>query len=232
MTTMCSWFCLRYWRHLQWQSESTWSSPWHITHLIQPQSHVSLAYSNQGPNQQIVSAGWLSITFFFFVHCSECVLEGLLKGIMYTHWLCSHGLESCSERRFGSRSKTWLGSWFELRAFTCIANAFPITIRICALRGNILFLLRKSTLIDPCMASARISKMYTHKSRFERALHSHVLESGFLGGSQSKTPLFSRFKTRFKSLIWNSFAFTWAKIRLSNQERAESHSETSFGTWF
>ena len=71
-----------------------------------------------------------------------------------------------------------------------------------------------------------------HESCSERALRSHVLESGFLGGSRSKTPLFSRFKTRFKSLIWNSFAFTWAKIRLSNQERAESRSETSFGTWF
>ena len=63
------------------------------------------------------------------------------------HWLCSHGLESRSERRFRSRSKTW----YELRAFTCIVNAFPITIRICALRGNIL-LLRCSprALIDPC----------------------------------------------------------------------------------
>ena len=58
------------------------------------------------------------------------------------YWLCSHENESRSERRFGSRSKTWLGSWFELRACTCIANAFPITIRICALRGNILLLLR------------------------------------------------------------------------------------------
>ena len=68
-------------------------------------------------------------------------------------WLCSHGLESRSERRFGSRSKTWLGSWFELhvRAFTCIVNAFPITIRICALRGNILLLLHSPrALIDPC----------------------------------------------------------------------------------
>ena len=55
---------------------------------------------------------------------------------------CSHGLESRSERRFGSRSKTWLGSWFELRALTWATNAFPITIRICALQGNILFLMR------------------------------------------------------------------------------------------
>ena len=61
------------------------------------------------------------------------------------------------------------------------------------------------------MASARISKMHMHKSCSERALRSHVLESGFLGGSRSKTVLFSCFKMRFKSLIWNSFAFTWAK---------------------
>ena len=43
-----------------------------------------------------------------------------------SYWMCSHENESRSERHFGSRS-------------TCIANAFPITIRICALRGNILF---------------------------------------------------------------------------------------------
>ena len=77
------------------------------------------------------------------------------------------------------------------------------------------------------MASARISKMHTHESRSERALRTHVLESGFLRGSRSKTPLFSRFKMRFKSPIWNNFAFTWAKIWLSNQERAESRSEMS-----
>ena len=53
------------------------------------------------------------------------------------------------------------------------------------------------------------------------ALRSHVLESGFLRWSRSKTPFFPHFKTRFKSLIWNSFAFTRAKIRLSNQERVE-----------
>ena len=70
--------------------------------------------------------------------------------LMSRHWLCSHGLESRSERRFGSRSKTWLGSWFELRAFTCIVNAFPITIRICALRGNVLLLLHSPhAQIDP-----------------------------------------------------------------------------------
>ena len=65
-----------------------------------------------------------------------------------------------------------------------------------------------------CMASARIFKMHTHESRSERALRSHGLESGFLGGSRSKTPFFSRSKTHFRSLILNSFASTWAKIRL------------------
>ena len=40
------------------------------------------------------------------------------------------------------------------------------------------------------MASAPISKMHTHESRSEGALRSHVLESGFLGGSRSKTPFF------------------------------------------
>ena len=85
-----------------------------------------------------------------------------------------------------------------IRAFTCIANAYPITIRICALRGNILLLLRSPrALIDPCAyawPSAHIFKMHTHESHSERALRSHVLESGFLGGSPSKTPLFLRFK--------------------------------------
>jgi len=58
----------------------------------------------------------------------------------------------------------------------------------------------QSALIDPCMASARISKMHTHKSFSERALCSHVLESRFLCESRSKMP----FILRFKSLIWNS----------------------------
>ena len=121
-------------------------------------------------------------------------------------WLCSHGLESRSERRFGSWSKTSFGTWFELHAFTCIANAFPITIRICALWGNILLLLRSPrTLIDGwpmrlCMDSACIFKMHTHESRSERALRSHVLESGFLGGSRSKT-LFFRVSKRI-SKAW------------------------------
>ena len=112
--------------------------------------------------------------------------------------VCSHGLESRSERRFGTRSKTWLESWFELRAFTWATNAFPITIRICALRVIFCSYTTQSARADwpmrLCMVLARIFKMHTHESRSERALRSHGLESGFQGGSRSKTPFLSRFK--------------------------------------
>ena len=49
-------------------------------------------------------------------------------------WACSQKRESPSESRFGSCSASWLGSWFELRAFTSIATAVQITNRICTLR--------------------------------------------------------------------------------------------------
>ena len=107
---------------------------------------------------------------------------------------------------------------------TCIVNAFPITIRICALRGNILLLLRSPRgLIDPC-AYAWLQRIFLKCTRTN-----HVPKEA---DHDPKHFFFLRFKMRFKSLIWNSFAFTWAKIRFSNQDRAESRSETSFGTWF
>ena len=90
----------------------------------------------------------------------------------------------------------------------------PNTIRICALR--VIFCsycaVRARWLTHVLIAwlQRAFLKCTRHESRSERALHSHVLESGFLGGSRSKTPIFSHFKTHFKSLIWNSFAFTWA----------------------
>ena len=108
-------------------------------------------------------------------------------------WVCLHGLESRSERRFGTWFKTWLGSWFELRSFTWATNAFPITIRNCALRVIFCsyYAVRARWLtMRLCMASARIFKMQTHESRSETALRLHGLESGFLGGSRSKTPFF------------------------------------------
>ena len=74
--------------------------------------------------------------------CNTLSNQASESGFWCRQWACSQRNKSCSESCFGSRSASWLGSWFELRAFTCIANAVPITNRICALRGNILFLLR------------------------------------------------------------------------------------------
>ena len=64
--------------------------------------------------------------------CLVCIIIVFVPPDLY--WVCLHGLESRSERRFGTWFKSWLGSWFELRAFTWATNAFPITIRNCALR--------------------------------------------------------------------------------------------------
>ena len=120
--------------------------------------------------------------------------------------------ESCSESRFGSRSACWLGSWFKLHAFTSIANAIPITNRICALRGNILFLLRSPRWLTHAWLQRAFQKC-TRMNHVPKELCVHVSsQSGFLCGSWSKKPIFSR----FKSLIWKSFAFTKGKIRLSN----------------
>ena len=80
-----------------------------------------------------------------------------------------------------------------------------------------------------CMASARILKMHTHESPSETALRSHGLESGFQGGSRSKTPFLSHFKTRFKSLILKPLCVSHGlKSGFQNQERAESRFENVF----
>ena len=112
-------------------------------------------------------------------------------------WLCSHENESRSERRFGSRSKTWLGSWFELRAFTCIANAFQITIRICALRGNILFPLR-----SPCwLTHAWLQCAFPNCTRTNHVPKELYVLYGFLGESWSKTPFFRVSKAWFETAL-------------------------------
>ena len=174
---------------------------------------------------------WMIVTQNDFAQTNKCECHNChANRSSKKHWLCSHENESCSKRRFVSRSKTWLGSWFELRAFTCIANAFPITIRICALRGNILLLLRSPRApIDPCAYAWLQRAHITFRKSFAFTCPRIRLSTWIT----IQNALFFRVsKTRFKSLIWNSFAFTRAKIWLSNQERAESRSETSFGTWF
>ena len=110
--------------------------------------------------------------FFCFLVTLTVVHLGTHGGKSMIKRACSQRNESRSESGFESWSALWFGLWFELCAFTCIANAVPITNRICTLRGNILFLLRSPRWF---LASARISKMRTHKSHSERALCSYVL---------------------------------------------------------
>ena len=131
---------------------------------------------------------------------------------MVRPWACSQSNESRSESRFGSWSASWLVSWFSLRTFASIATAIPIMNRTCALRGNILFLLHWLT--HAWLQRAFPKHTYTNHVPKELCVQKSS-ESGYLGRSRAKTPIFSR----FKSLIWKSFAFTKGKIRLSNQER-------------
>ena len=62
------------------------------------------------------------------------------------NYMCSHALQMPSQSRTGSAHECTMRSYFVPTAQ-----------------------------IDPCMASARISKMHTHKSCSDRALRSHVL---------------------------------------------------------
>ena len=85
-----------------------------------------------------------------------------------------------------------------------------------------------TALIDPCMVSARISKLHTHKSRSERALRSHVLRIRL--SSQitiQNTPFLC-----FKSLIWKSLHSQRVKWGFQIRIGSESRSEMAFGMWF
>ena len=77
------------------------------------------------------------------------------------------------------------------------------------------------------MAASCISKMCTVTwITFQKSFaFTSPQESGFLGGSRSKTPLSSH----FKSLIWKNFAFTKGKFRLLNRERVRITIQNGFG---
>ena len=118
----------------------------------------------------------------------------LLKTWMW-HRGCSQRNESRSESHFGSRSASWLGSWFELRAFTSIANAVSITNRICALQGNILFLLRSPCWLTHAWLLQCAFPKCARTNHVPKELCIHMSwESGFLRQSRSKTPLFFAFQ--------------------------------------
>ena len=121
-------------------------------------------------------------------YIGNCVCSVTSKYLI--HWACSQRNESRSESRFGLRSASWLGSWFELRGFTSIANAVPITNRICTLQGNILFLLRSLRWLTHAWLQHAFPKC-TCTNHVPKELCVHMSsESGFLGGSWSKMSLF------------------------------------------
>ena len=117
--------------------------------------------------------------------------------------------------------------WFVIWA-TCVhehATAVPITNRICALRDMFV----PTALIDPCMASACISKVYTHESRSDRACISQVLRIRLSRWNTIQNALF------FCILkAWFERALCSQRVKAGFQIRkgSESWSETAFGTRF
>ena len=145
------------------------------------------------------------------------------KKIMGFYWLqmrerqraCSQMSKSRSESRFESHPASWLCSWLELHAFTsitteCLSSWSRIGSAYCEV-------ISCSYCTDWPLHDFSMHFQNAHAwitLRKELCLHKSS-EWGFLGGPESKTPLFSH----FKSLIWKSFACTKCKVRFSNQER-------------
>ena len=138
----------------------------------------------------------LKLAFLILVHPCQKYMISEYNGPV--HKGVNHVPKAVSDH---DRSASWLGLWFELRAFTSIATAGPVTNRICTLQ-----------------CSGPVHKGVNHVPK-ELCIHKSS-ESGFLGGSWPKTC--------FKSLIWKRFAFTEGKTRLSNQERVRITIQKSF----
>ena len=133
----------------------------------------------------------LSVTVTYVV--ISCGSYGAIRDL----WLCSHENESRSERRFGPRFKTWLGSWFELRAFTCTANAFPITIRICAL-PRVIFCSYCAVRADWPMHGFRAHFQNAHaRITFRKSF----AFTGFLRNHDPKRPFFRVSKASFETAL-------------------------------
>ena len=114
-----------------------------------------------------------------------------------TQWACSQRNKSHSKSLFGSRS----ASWFELRAFTCIANAVPITNKICALRGNILFLLCSPRWLTHAWLQRAFAKC-TRTNHVTKELCVHIPQNqAFQVDHDPKRHCFRISKAHFKSSI-------------------------------
>ena len=149
------------------------------------------------------------------------------------YWLCSHENESRPEMTF------WIVIQMNVIDSTDVSHALqtPSQSRSGSVHCEVifLFLLRSPHWLTHAWLQHGFSAHFQNVARTNHVPKSFAYTCPRIRLSMRimiQNAFFSRFKTRFKSLIWNSFAGTWAKIRLSNQEKAESHSETSFGMWF
>ena len=110
------------------------------------------------------------------------------------------GANHFSEIQCLDRSASWLGSWFELCAFTCIANAIPI-LHEQDLHCEVFT--AQSTLIDPSMASVRFPKC-ARMNHVPKELCVHMSsESGFLANHDLKHLFFlvSKFSAWFERAL-------------------------------
>ena len=104
-----------------------------------------------------------------------------------------------------------------------VATAVPITNRICALRGHILFLLRWLTLWPMHGFSAHFQNAHA-RIMFRKSLHSQVLRIRLSRQITIQNALFLAFqKPDLKELCIHK-----GKIRLSNQERVRITIRNSF----
>ena len=146
-------------------------------------------------------------------------------------WACSQRSESRSESCFGSRSASWLGSWFELCASWSRTGSGHCEV--------VLFLLHWLTLWPMHGFSAHfqiVNKCTTQLSlRCTCTIHvpkefwvNKSSESGFLGGSRSKMPLFCISKAWLEKALHSQRVKSGFEIR----KGSESQSEMVFGKWF
>ena len=117
---------------------------------------------------------------------------GNWKVFISLKWLVTMGVFTWT-RRFGTWFKTWLGSWFELRAFTWATNAFPIGLQ---------------TPFQSRSGTAHCEWYFAPTTQSARADWPMRLCMGFSAHF---------YNAHARITFRNSFAFTWTRIRLSRR---------------
>ena len=149
--------------------------------------------------------------------------------VVYHRRACSQRNKSLSESHFGSRSTSWVGSWFELRAFTSILQ-MPSQSRPGSAHCEVIF-------CSYCAVRADWP-MHGFSAHFQNA---HVLitfrksfaftgpqDQAFYADHDPKRPFFRISKAWFDRVLHSQRV----KSRFQIRKGSESRSETVFGTWF